>query len=311
MDAAGLATRTIAVMGIPVRFESDAPEVLRAVADCFGDARPGEDGIAFSGPVPRVLVTVDRDDAETDDVGHRVPNVDLLVIRSRGSHGYADGRARRAAASVSRDLLADGERFRRLVLEAMTLFLVTRAGRPPLHAAAVVRGDVALLLAGRSGVGKSTLAYAARRAGGEVLSEDAVYLQREPFRVWGIPRTAHLVPDTARFFPELADRAPIRLANGKTKIPVDLRGDGPACRSASRAAVCLLSRGAAPGIEAVSPSDVLSALTGAMDPGFDHFVGRIEPALEHLAAPGGWRITLPPRPADTIPLLHDIFDALG
>jgi hypothetical protein len=307
-DAAGLATRTIAVMGVPVRFESDAPEVLRAAVDCFGDARPGDE--PFTGPVPRVRITVDRDEPEAEEVAHRLPNVDLLVIRSRGSHGYADGRTRRAAASVSRALLADGERFRRLVLEAMALFLVTRAGRPPLHAAAVVRGDAALLLAGRSGVGKSTLAYAARRAGLEVLSEDAVYLRREPFRVWGIPRTAHLTPDTARFFPELAERAPIRLANGKTKIAVDLRGDGPACRSASRAAVCLLARGGAPGVEPVSPADVVAALTEAMDPGFDHFVGRIEPALEHLAAPGGWRIALPPHPADTIPLLHEVFDAL-
>ena len=47
----------------------------------------------------------------------------------------------------------------------MTLLLVARQDRQPVHAAMVAGGSAALLLAGPTGVGKSTLAYAAHRAG--------------------------------------------------------------------------------------------------------------------------------------------------
>jgi serine kinase of HPr protein (carbohydrate metabolism regulator) len=49
-------------------------------------------------------------------------------------------------------------------------------------------GGAALLLAGSAGSGKSTLAYAASKAGLEVFSDDAAYIQLEPRRVWGVVR---------------------------------------------------------------------------------------------------------------------------
>src|SRR6185503_14339932 len=71
------------------------------------------------------------------------------------------------------------------MIETGALFLAAQAGRTPLHASAIMLGDVALVLAGPSGMGKSTLALAAAQAGLPVLSEDTLYVQTAPrLRLW-------------------------------------------------------------------------------------------------------------------------------
>src|SRR5690606_18579049 len=137
--------------------------------------------------------------------------------------------------------------------------------------------DAVLLLAGPSGAGKSTLAYAAARAGLGVLAEDVVYVQRAPrLRVWGGSPFLHLSAESVRFFPELATAGTVQLANGKTKIVIDLGQSGRSVRpSADRAGVCLLRRGgvseSAPVLRALSPEEVASALGAGIEPGFDLF----------------------------------------
>ena len=51
------------------------------------------------------------------------------------------------------------------MINTLVLFLVAQAARTPLHASAIMLGDTAIVLAGRSGSGKSSLALAADRAG--------------------------------------------------------------------------------------------------------------------------------------------------
>jgi hypothetical protein len=316
---------TLPVFGIPVRFESNSGDVLRVAEELFAPFPFSRDeGLReMDGPTPRIGIRVvpsmddspgdarDSADAGEARVMHTVRDTDLLRISGPLARGYADGRRRRAAVRIRPELLGDAEQFRVRVLESVVLFLVTRAGRHPVHAAAIVRGSAALLLAARSGTGKSTLAYAAMRAGFRVLSEDAVYLQLDPFRVWGVPRRIHLTPDSARFFPELASVPSVVLANGKTKLPVEVGEMAARPPFATRAAVCLLERGPVPGITRLSPDQVYAALASEMDEGFDHFRDRIAPRLRRLAEPGGWRFTLPPHPTDAIPHLHAMFDALG
>lgn len=312
--AASLRARTFAVMGIPVRFETGVPAVMAAVDDAFGAWRGAPaDGAWPVGETVRVRIRlIDGAEDEHLPLRHRVQG-DRLWMRAGESRGMADAARRQAAARVTPGLLRDREHFRAGVLEALTLWMVTALDRQPLHAAALERDGRVLLLAGSSGVGKSTLVYAASRAGLRVLTEDCAFLQSGPTpRVWGMPAAVHLLPDAVRWFPELAGTAPILRANGKTKIAIDLRAAGCAApaRPVERVGICLLRRGPLPALEMLPPHAVEGGLTAQLEPGFDRFAATICDPIRRLAARGGWRLTLPASPHAAIPLLHRMFDEL-
>ena len=303
------ASVTLPVLGLSLRVESNSPRVIAAAREAFG--APYDDEPAR--PDARIRINVRPGRAgDAGPVSHGVPRGELLLLSSGGCHGYADTLLGEAVAEVGEGLVDDREHFRCGVLEALALFMLARRDRDPLHAAAVVRGGTALLLAAPSGVGKSTLVYAAARAGLQVLSEDAVFLQLDPFRVWGMPRFIHLTPASVRFFPELEGVRPKLLANGKTKLALDLRERAPAAPAlvAERAGVCLLARGDEPGIARLGADEVVEALTAAPEPGFDLYARSVGARIRHAAAAGAWRMTLPPHPSDAVPLLHRMLDAL-
>jgi len=184
------------------------------------------------------------------------------------------------------------------VVDPLLLFLLTRAGRVPVHAAGVCVGETAVVLAGASGSGKSTLAHAALRAGLGVLSDDTVFVEREPaLRVWGYPRPIHLLPESA----EAAgvDGEP-RLRGGRWKLAVPSASAGPAPTSASRAVLCLLERGEAVSLRSIPPEEAVAALVGALEPGFDHFRDGIPDVARALAAGGAWRLTLSADPEEAV-----------
>ena len=304
------ASVTLPVLGLSLRVESNSPRVIAAAVEAFG---ADSADVPAGAPAARIRINVRPGRADDGGpVSHGVPRGNLLLISSAGCHGYADTLLREAVAEVGEGLVDDREHFRCGVLEALALFMLSRLDRDPLHAAAVVRGETALLLAGPSGVGKSTLVYAAARAGLRILSEDAVFLQLDPFGVWGMPRFIHLTPASVRFFPELEGVPPRLLANGKTKLALDLRERAPAAPAtfAERAGVCLLARGDAPGIALLQADEVVEALTAAPEPGFDHFAGSVGARIRHAAEHGAWRMTLPAHPPDAVPMLHRMLDAL-
>jgi len=314
------------VLGLPLRVESNSPRVLAVAREAFGApagetagarVRECESAKEATPALARVHVHVLQPGEREGDgvVTHAVPHRELLILSGGGCSGFADTARREAVVEVPVALLDEAAHFRSGVLEALALFLLARMDRDPLHAAAVARGGSALLLAGPSGVGKSTLVYAAARAGLRVLAEDAVFLQLDPFRAWGMPRRVHLLPNTARFFPELSAVQPGLLFNGKTKLAVDLRGGGgdgdeAASPMAERAGICLLARGSTPGIERLAAEAVVDALTAAPEPGFDLYADSVGARIRRVAEQGAWRMTLPPHPADAIPMLHHMLDTL-
>lgn len=313
---AAVLARTLPVMGVPVRFETDCAGVLEVVDEAFGawdDTAPSPRWAGTEPAVVRIRLARGHEGGgeharlRQGYVGGR------MWVRTPGSQGAADIGRRRAIARVTPELLRDREHFRYGVLEGLTLWMVTAMDRQPMHAAALERDGKALLLAGRSGVGKSTLVYAGMRAGFRVLTEDCVFLQSDPeTRVWGMPGFVHLMPDAARWFPELAGRAPTLRANGKTKVAVNVREAGAAAPAlpVERAGICLLARGVLPCLEALAPHAVVAALTAHLEPGFDRFAQTLGAPVRRLAERGGWRLTLPASPRDAVPLLHSLFDAL-
>jgi hypothetical protein len=80
------------------------------------------------------------------------------------------------------------------------------------------------LLVGRSGAGKSSLAYACARRGWTYVSDDAACLvRRRPGRqVLGNPHCFRFRPTAAALFPELRGR--VKLRNGKPSVEIRTEG---------------------------------------------------------------------------------------
>ena len=310
---------TIPVLGIPVRFLSNAPALPEIAEAAFGAWRVLDDAPDLvEPPSSAVTVTVvvqpgDEGGAEHAEITHRVVGHNRLLFNSPGSVGHVDADRGEAVAFVSPALMADREHFRYAVLEAMTLGLVTPLDRQPLHAAAVARDDTAVLLAGPSGVGKSTLAYAAARAGLTVLAEDTVHLQTQPLRAWGLPGYLHLPVDARERFPELRGVEPTLVAAGREKLVIELRDLDAVPRRpvAERAVLCVLDRadGSAPGLRSADPDAVVRAITTDLEPGFDLFAETIGAPARRLARQGAWRLSLPDDPTDAIPWIEELLDA--
>ena len=103
--------------------------------------------------------------------------------------------------------------------------------RVSLHGCVVASGGSAVVILGRRGAGKSTLAAAMARAGHPVLSDDLAALsERAPEDWWvepGYPRL-RLAPDSAAFLLSDSDRAPDAgpVVTGSQRRYVSLDADG-------------------------------------------------------------------------------------
>lgn len=311
-DSALVHTCTLPVLGIPVRFVANDRRPIEIAEEAFGAWRTLESspGLIDLEPVfVRMLVAPGNEGDEAHArLDYRIVEPGRLEIMSPGSRAEVDVSRREATVRVTEELLADRQHFRYGVLEAATLYILSYHDRQPVHAAVVTRGNAGLLLAGPSGVGKSTLAYAAAtRMGCRILAEDVVNVQLWPeLRLWGLPGFVHLPPDSAHHFPELADNAPTLMANGKTKIAVALQRIGalPRLPFTSTAGICILERGdGLASLEPLEPAAVIAALTAEIEPGFDAFANSVGECMAAIAAGGGWRLRTTSRPADAYPHL--------
>jgi len=182
------------------------------------------------------------------------------------------------------------------LIDMLALFLVAQAGRIPLHASAAVHGKTAVVFAGRSGAGKSSMAFAASRAGMAVLSDDTVYVQSEPLKVWGMPAAIHLLAsggvDCGNF--------PLRYRGGKLKhaLPV-----GRGVHQAEQAVLCVLTRGQEVAFDPMEINEAVDMLTRDPEPGYGLYGSRSADAIRAIATRGCWKLTLSDEPSAAIATL--------
>jgi hypothetical protein len=311
-DATAVVRTRLPIMGVPVVFESDSPQVLETVESALGGWRLLDYRRALIARLerpPHIRLVLGPEDSTSADVAVKSPAPERLEVDGPGVRGRADGGSLSAECTLAPSLLHDRYRFEEHVLTPLTLFLVTRCDRQPLHAAAIARNGAVTLLAGPSGTGKSSLAYAALRSGWSALADDAVYLETTPFaHVWTRPARLHLPADARAHFPELADRALVRRENGKMKIPVDLPGTWPAALSPfERATLCLIQRADGDAsAEATDAATVIGAIVGGLDPGFDVFRSTLAPALRAVVHERAWIVRTGPDPLHTIAVLDEL-----
>jgi hypothetical protein len=97
-----------------------------------------------------------------------------------------------------------------------------------VHAALVTLDGRTYLLPGASGAGKTSAALAVGRHGGELLADDAVYVDAE-LRAWGVRRPPHVTSRTLAAHPGLVDLGPV--ADGvldKRRVASPTPGPAPA-----------------------------------------------------------------------------------
>jgi hypothetical protein len=294
------------IMGIETCYETNSVYVRDLVEETFRPwARHG-------GSTARVHVRVVVHDGEEGVGVHPIVRYistpdGRLILQSPGSVAIVDGSRRESLAYVTTALAGDREHFRTAVLEAITFALLACFDRHPVHAAAIARAGRVLLLAGPSGMGKSTIAYLAHTAGMSVLSDDRVWVQLEPhLRIWSGPATARLKPASVSLFPEL--RSGSTPANEEKVVVPLTAANNQVGNAADQVVVCVLARGDRAALDRTPESALAAALMSQLAPGFDRFPDRVDRVIGAVTAGGGWRLTLTNDARDALPFIRSMLE---
>ena len=293
---AGWWQRRLAPLGVPTSIIADHPVLLETAAAAYAEWTVDDPAVA-----PAIEIRLRLAETPTARVSDGIRVEGSRLTLGGGVAGEADARTGRGRCNVPPRLLHDVRAMASEVVDPILLFLLARMGRPPLHAAGIVIGETAVLLAGASGAGKSTLALAAAGQGLAVLSDDIVYVQLDPrLRVWGFGRPVHVFPDEA---PQ-GDHA-IRVQGGKRKTAVPLPATSRR-RHADRAVLVVLDSGERLALDAI-PTGEAKARLMKLDAGFDLLREETAAAIDLLAIGGAWRLTLTDDPVAAIRLIRERF----
>jgi hypothetical protein len=288
------------LFGIRISFRSDHRDALRSALSVFAKWNCSEQP-AQEASIYIVLSARDADRTmSSDHVRIRGPHLSIvhngMALRANGNRG------RGACIFPPRE--GCGGEFREAI-HTIVLFLVAHAGRTPVHASAIIIGDQAIVMAGRSRSGKSSLSLAADRAGLPVLSEDCVFIQTEPsFCVWALAEAIHLHEADAPA--GLAGGVRVRFGRVKRVLPI-----AQPRHKADKASLCVIARGDSVGLEKIRQDEAVRMLTEAPEPGFEYYGGHSERAIRAIAAGGCWRLILSRDPDEAIAALIAAFSEHG
>jgi hypothetical protein len=154
-------------------------------------------------------------------------------------------------AVLSAEAARDGSFWNALLIPITIGILGTTVGVVPLHCACLERNGSGLLIAGDSGVGKSTISAALTQRGLAFISDDWTYFSEEQSTLvaHGLFSPIKLLPDAVQFFQELRELTPAISLNGELAYEVDpARFVGSTVKNTSRPSwIFFLERTADPG----------------------------------------------------------------
>jgi hypothetical protein len=211
--------RRVYPLGFPLDIETNSEDVLEAASEGWGLFSQ-----TFEAAPLRVAVTVVESQAVPEQTrSHFFWREHLMsIFDSPQNFMVCDFNLGFACGSVTRQVAMDHSLLRYRFLTASAYPMISHRALAPLHGAVIVRNGSGVMLCGESCAGKSTLAYAASRAGWTYVSDDATFLLRGKHDrcAIGDPHSIRFREDARRFFPELADRLTVVRPNGKPAIEV-------------------------------------------------------------------------------------------
>ena len=205
-------------LGYPVLVESASRAVEAAAEDSWRSWSP-----LFDAPPLRIEAAADGVGIRAGEPAFFAGSTGFQFVADLNNQASFDCVKRAGRLRVTRATVIDTVWFRYHFLDALTLTALDSVAFTPIHAACVALRGSGVLLAGDSGAGKSSLAYACARRGWRFISDDAVHVVHDGGRrVVGNPWKLHL---REPLFEELRGMEARRQPNGKMALEVPMSGD--------------------------------------------------------------------------------------
>ena len=201
-------------LGFPLTLATNSEHVLRAAARSWSEFSP-----LFRTPPLALRVAVDGQGTRPAAPVYRGQAHLMTIASDSDNFAVCDYTRRFGFCRLNETAAADAVFIGYYFLEAMAYHLLTQLHVTPVHGASVARGRRGLLLCGAAGAGKTTLAYAAARAGWTYVSDNESWLVRgRRAQVVGNPQRIRFRESGAALFPELEGLPAARDINGKMSI---------------------------------------------------------------------------------------------
>jgi hypothetical protein len=203
--------------GFPVYLRSNNSDVIAAARESWGPFS----GRFESKPLElRVLVSGDGAACGKSVPLYRAQRNLLTAIADANNWAVCDLASGFGSLNLSTEVVEDSEFFRFHFLEGIVYTLLNACHILTIHAGCVAWKGTGVVLAGQSGAGKSSFAYACARRGWTYVADDASSI---PFSlstrtVLGNPQTVRFRPSALKLFPEL--QGCVKLRNGKPTIEI-------------------------------------------------------------------------------------------
>jgi hypothetical protein len=211
------------IAGTHCRVFTNSYDVLHAAADFRRTALPQNGARCFE---MEMLVDAELDHAPDRPAYFRgMRHIVFAILPPRSFITY-DLQRKRVHAVLSSAAARHSTFWKTLFLPITIGVLGTMVGVAPMHCACLERNGKGFLVAGISGAGKSTLTAALAQRGFPLISDDWTYISQQECALvgHGLFAPLKLLPDAARFFPELRAFAPRMALNGEMAYEIDPGG---------------------------------------------------------------------------------------
>jgi hypothetical protein len=205
--------------GFPARIRSNSALTMEAAETSWSTYRQKFDGTALD---VRLLISDDDHPGCTEPPTFRSQGHLLNIVADASNFACLDLSAGFSFGWATASTAKKTEYFRQCLLDVMIYPLLEIRHLITLHAACVMFNGKGILLAGNSGAGKSSLAYACARRGWTYVSDDASAFVRSSAvpMVIGHPHRFRFREPVGELFPEFRGLTSTLRAYGKPTIQV-------------------------------------------------------------------------------------------
>jgi hypothetical protein len=205
--------------GFPVHIKSNDQDVIRAAELSWGSF---EERFRAEPIELRIVVTECVSRRQPRPPTHRAQATLLTLISDANNFGCCDLSKGYGFAYLTRAAVTHTDFLQHNFLEGMAYTLLDTQHLASLHAACIGRNGCGVLLAGESGNGKSSLAYACVRRGWTYIADEvcSLVLRRKGRTVVGNPHAFRFRPSISDIFPELQGH--VRQRNGKPTLEIPI-----------------------------------------------------------------------------------------